>query len=129
MQRAHLLGIVQAVKIPAKLAVSAAIAALFVGGCTSNQAAPRPSVTSADITACHDFGNQVIIHGSTTTPAERVQLMDEVEMAQDANLRREASAMKAAILAQNANAELSAAQSIARTCYALGLVSRTGQPT
>jgi urocanate hydratase len=112
-----------------KLAMTASIVALLVAGCSSNQAAPKPSVTSADVTACHDFGNEVIVHGATTTQAERLRLMDEVALAQNANLRRQANAMKAAIAAQNGSAELSAADSIARTCYALGLVSKSGQPT
>jgi hypothetical protein len=109
--------------------MTASLVALLVAGCSSNQAAPKPSVTSAEVTACHDFGNEVIIHGATTTPAERLQLMNEVAVAQNDNLRKQANAMKAAIEAKNGGAELSAAQNIAHICYALGLLSKTGQPT
>ena len=45
------------------------------------------------------------------------------------DLRREATALKAAIAAQDGNAERSSAQSMARTCYELGLITKSGQPT
>jgi hypothetical protein len=118
---------VHAVRAPAKLAVSAFIVALLAGGCSSSQA--KPSVTSADVTACHDFGNEVIIHGATTTSAERVQVMDEMGLTNKPTLRSEANAMKAAIAAENPSRQLSAAKKIAKVCYALGLVGKTGQPT
>jgi hypothetical protein len=129
MRGKPVLGIVQAVRNPAKLAMTASVLALLVAGCSSNQAAPKPSVTSADVSACHDFGNEIIIHGATTTSADRLRVLDEVALAQNESLRREANAMRAAIAAKNGNADLSAAQSIARTCYSLGLLSKTGQPT
>ncbi len=115
-------------KNAAKLAVGATVVVSLTAGCSSNQAVPKASVSSTDVSACHNFGNEVIVHGPTTTPKERVQLMDQMELAQNAGLRKEAKAMKAAIEAGNGTAQLSAAQNIARICYDLGLVSRTGQP-
>lgn len=119
----------RSVKNAAKLAVGATLVALLAAGCSSNQAGPKASATSSDVSACHKFGNEVIMHGPTTTPQERIQLLDQMELAHNANLRNEARAMKAAIEAQKGGAQLSAAQNIARICYDLGLVSRTGQPT
>ncbi len=118
-----------AVWSPAKLAVGAFVGALLVGGCSSNQAAPKPAATSSEVTACHDFGNQWIVHGSTTTSAQRAQLMDEMASAGNANLRKQANAAKAAIASKDAAAELTAADSISRICYSLGLLSKTGKPT
>jgi hypothetical protein len=108
--------------------MAASTVALLVAGCSSNQAAPKPTVTSADITACHDFGN-LIAHGSTTPLADRLRLVDEMTNAQNENLRRQANDLKAAIQANNGTADHAASLNIAHACYALGLLSKTGQPT
>ncbi len=112
-----------------KLAALGSLIALLAGGCADNQAAPKPSVTTADITACHDVSDKIILHGSTTSSAELKSLMGEVGLSSNHALRNEAHAMEAAIAAQNANLERSIARRLAATCYELGLTNRSGQPT
>lgn len=112
-----------------KVAVGGLTLVLLAGGCSSNQAASKASVTGADVAACHAFGDQWIVRGSTTTPAERIQLLGEVERADNADLRREGAALKAAVVGQQRDAERTIAQTLSRTCYGLGLISQSGQPT
>ncbi|HEY7916089.1 MAG TPA: hypothetical protein VIC86_03835 [Acidimicrobiales bacterium] len=118
-----------AVKNWAKLVVAASTVAVLAGGCSSTQAESKPAVTASDVTACHTFGNQLIIHGSTTTKDQIIVVAHEVGLASHPNLRREADALLAAATSGTAADEQSAAENIAKTCYSLGLVSRTGQPT
>jgi hypothetical protein len=118
------------VKLILKLVLGISAVGLLAAGCSSNQAAPpKASVTSAVTTACHDFGNQIIVHGSTTGPAQRIQLATEIANAQNKQLTKQANAMKAAIAAQDGSATQKASQNIARICYNLGLLNKNGQPT
>jgi hypothetical protein len=118
---------VSAVKNWTRIVVAASIVAVLAGGCSSKQAESKPAVTASDVTACHDFGNQLIIHGSTTSKDQIIVVAREMGLASNPNLRREGEALLAA--AMSGTDEQSAADNIAKTCYSLGLVSRTGQPT
>jgi len=120
---------VSAVKNWTKIVVAASTVAVLAGGCSSKQAESKPVVASSDVTACHDFGDQLIIHSSTSSKDQIVAVAHELGLASHPNLRREGAALLAAATAGNTAGVESTAQSIAKTCYGLGLVSRTGQPT
>ena len=120
---------VSAVKNWTRIVVAVSTVAVLAGGCSSKQAQSKPAVTVADVTACHDFGNQLIIHGSTTAKDQIIAVAHQVGLATHPNLRREAAALLAAATSENSADEKVAAENIAKTCYSLGLVSRTGQPT
>jgi len=120
---------VSAVKNWTKIIVAASTVALLAGGCSSKQAESKPAVSASDTTACHDFGNQLIIHSSTSSKDQLTAVAQEMGLASNPELRREGAALMAAVTSGKASSVESATQSLAKTCYSLGLVSRTGQPT
>jgi len=120
---------VSAVKNWAKIVVAASTVAVLAGGCSSTQAESKPAVTASDVAACHNFGNQMIIHGSTTSKNEVIVVARQLGHSSYPNLRSQADALQAAVTSGSATAVQSAAEDIAKTCYGLGLITRTGQPT
>jgi len=118
---------VSAVKNWTKIVVAASTVAVLAGGCSSKQAVPV--VPASDVTACHDFGNQLIIHSSTSSKDQLTAVAHEMGLASNPDLRREGATLLAAVMSGNSASVQSATESLAKTCYGLGLVSRTGQPT
>ena len=113
-----------------KLAIiGLAAVALLATACTNGStlaAAPKDAVP-ADVQACHDFGSQIIQHGSTISDQAILNVVMELENASNPNLRREATNLRGVINGDPAT-RLKYEDQLASTCFKLHLLNGSGAP-
>ena len=109
--------------------IGLAAVALLATGCTnsSTQTTTPKDVVPADVQACHDFGSQVIHHGSTISDQAILNVVTELENTSNSNLRKEASNLRGAINGDPAT-RLKYEDQLASTCYKLHLLNSSGAP-